>query len=243
MGFGWPGKMNKPFNPDFAIKTNSLNVAPMYLVKTPQIIQNLLPHYTWKIDTDEKVLHLTFDDGPIPEVTPWVLEQLARYDASATFFCVGENIKRNPSLLQEIIDAGHAVGNHTYNHLNAWKTENRPYFLNVMRCAHLVHSRLFRPPYGKLLPRQAGFLKRHYRIIMWDVLSGDFDPLITEEQCLQNVLKNAGKGSIVVFHDSRKAWENLKFTLPRVLEHFASKGYSFRNLDEALQSVEPLELN
>lgn len=214
----------------------------MYLVKTPQIIQNLLPNYTWKIDTREKVLYLTFDDGPIPEVTPWVLEQLASYQASATFFCVGENIRRNPELLQQIIEAGHAVGNHTYNHLNAWKTENRPYFLNVRRCAQLVHSRLFRPPYGKLLPRQAGFLQRHYRIVMWDVLSGDFDPMVSEEQCLQNVLKNARKGSIVVFHDSRKAWKNLQYTLPQVLDYFSAKGYVFHNLDQALQTVNPLAL-
>ncbi len=225
------------------IATQQLNVSPMYLVKTPQIIQNLLPNYTWKIDTNDKVLYLTFDDGPIPEVTPWVLDQLAKYDASATFFCVGENIKRNPGLLREIIDAGHAAGNHTYNHLNAWKTDNRPYFLNVRRCAQLVHSTLFRPPYGKLLPRQAGFLQRHYQIIMWDVLSGDFDPMITEEQCLRNVLKNAGKGSIVVFHDSKKAWENLQYTLPKVLAHFAAEGYSFRNLNEAVKTVEPLTMN
>lgn len=211
----------------------------MYLVKTPQIIQNLLPKYTWKVNTEEKVLYLTFDDGPIPTITPWVLQLLEKFNASATFFCVGENIKRNPQFLEEIIDAGHAVGNHTYNHLNAWKTENRPYFLNVRRCAQLVHSRLFRPPYGKLLPRQAGFLHRHYHIIMWDVLSGDFDPNISTEQCLQNVLNNAGKGSIVVFHDSKKAWENLRFALPRVLEHFSNLGYSFCNLHQAIRKDVP----
>ncbi|MCB0569297.1 MAG: polysaccharide deacetylase family protein [Phaeodactylibacter sp.] len=204
----------------------------MYLIKTPQFIQNLFPNYTWRIPTQEKVLYLTFDDGPIPEVTPWVLEQLEQYDAQATFFCVGDNIRKHPDVFRQVIEKGHAVGNHTYNHLNGWLSENIPYYHNVRHCANLAHSVLFRPPYGKLKPKQAQFLQRHYRIVMWDVLSGDFDPRLSEEQCLSNVVNNAEPGSIIVFHDSLKAEEKLRYVLPRVLEHFAMEGYQFGKLNE-----------
>ncbi|NBC06280.1 MAG: polysaccharide deacetylase family protein [Bacteroidetes bacterium] len=204
----------------------------MYLVKTPQIIQNLFPNFTWKIPAQEPVVYLTFDDGPIPRVTPWVLEQLSQFDAKATFFCVGDNIRKHPEVFQQVVDAGHSVGNHTSNHLNGWTTENIPYFHNVRHCANQVNSVLFRPPYGRLKPKQAQFLQRHYRIVMWDVLSGDFDPKITAEQCYSNVVNNAEPGSIVVFHDSLKAEETLKQVLPRVLQYFADKGYRFGQLNE-----------
>lgn len=203
----------------------------MYLVKTPQFIQGLFPNFTWHIPTEEKTLFLTFDDGPIPEVTPWVLEQLAVYEAKATFFCVGDNIRKHPEVFQQVIDAGHAVGNHTYNHLNGWASDNIPYFHNVRHCANQVHSVLFRPPYGRLTPKQAQFLLRHYRIVMWDVLSGDFDANITPEQCFQNVALHAAPGSIVVFHDSLKAFDNLRYALPQVLEHFSAQGYRFEKLN------------
>ncbi len=204
----------------------------MYLVKTPQIIQNLFPNFTWKIPTQDKVLYLTFDDGPVPGVTPWVLEQLQAYNAKATFFCVGDNIRKHPQVFQQVIAAGHAVGNHTFNHLNGWTTENIPYFHNVRHCANQVHSVLFRPPYGRLKPKQAQFLQRHYRIVMWDVLSGDFDPKISTAQCLANVTDNAESGSIVVFHDSVKAEDKLRTVLPQVLEHFSQQGYQFEKLNE-----------
>ncbi len=204
----------------------------MYLVKTPQFIQKLFPNFTWRIPTEEKVIHLTFDDGPIPEVTPWVLDQLAQHDAKATFFCVGENLGKYPDVLELVKKAGHALGNHTYNHLNGWLTDNVQYFLNVRRCAHALRSSLFRPPYGRMKPRQGDFLQRHYRIVMWDVLSGDFDPEISAEQCLENVLNNARKGSIIVFHDSLKAWEKLQYVLPRVLSHFSAQGFRFNHLEE-----------
>ncbi len=207
----------------------------MYLVKTPQFIQKLFPNFTWRIPTDEKVLHLTFDDGPIPVVTPWVLEQLAQHNAKATFFCVGDNVRKHYDVLEMVKKAGHAIGNHTFNHLNGWLTDNVQYFLNVRRCAHALRSNLFRPPYGRLKPRQGDFLQRHYRIVMWDVLSGDFDPEISAEQCLENVLSNAKQGSIVVFHDSLKAWDKLQFVLPKVLAHFASQGYRFARLEEKRQ--------
>lgn len=211
----------------------------MYLVKTPQFIQNLFPNFTWRIPTQEKVLFLTFDDGPIPEVTPWVLDQLSDYQAKATFFCVGDNVQKYPELFAQVRERGHSVGNHTYNHLNGWATDNIPYFHNVRHCAHLTDSALFRPPYGRLKPKQAQFLQRHYRIIMWDVLSGDFDPNLSQEDCLNNVMRNAGPGSIVVFHDSLKAKDKLAYVLPLVLENFAQAGYRFEALSEqGLQTQE-----
>jgi len=178
------------------------------------------------------VLYLTFDDGPIPEVTPWVLEQLEKFKAKATFFCVGDNVKKHPTVFEQVKKQGHAIGNHTSNHLNGWATDNVPYFHNVRHCASLVNSVLFRPPYGKLRPKQAQFLQRHYRIVMWDVLSGDFDAHVSPEQCFKNVINNAQNGSIVVFHDSLKAKENLEYALPAVLGYFSERGYRFERLKE-----------
>ncbi len=202
----------------------------MYLTKTPEFVQNFFPNFTWKIPTNEKVLYLTFDDGPIPEVTPWVLEQLNRYDAKATFFCVGDNIKKYPEIFDSVKEEGHTVGNHTFNHLNGWQTDNVAYFHNVRNGARMVDSDLFRPPYGKLTTRQVQFLQRHYRIVMWDVLSGDFDPKVSPEQCLTNVTNHAKPGSIIVFHDNVKSFDKLEYALPRVLEHFADQGYHFEGL-------------
>jgi peptidoglycan/xylan/chitin deacetylase (PgdA/CDA1 family) len=205
----------------------------MYLTRMPRLIQSLFPTYTWRVATEEKVLYLTFDDGPIPEITPWVLEVLKRYDAKATFFCVGDNVRRYPSVFKQILQDGHAAGNHTYNHISGWDSENIPYFHNVRHCANLVKSDLFRPPYGRLTPKQVQFLTRHYKIIMWDVLSGDFDAAVTNEECLNNVISAARKGSIVVFHDSLKASERMMYALPRVLEHFKQRGYRFESLKNA----------
>ncbi len=210
----------------------------MYLVKTPKFIQELFPNFTWKIPTEDKVLYLTFDDGPIPSVTPWVLEQLAQYNAKATFFCVGNNIKKHPEVFEQVQAAGHSIGNHTFNHLNGWTSDNIPYFHNIRHCANLTKTILFRPPYGKLRPRQTQFLLRHYRIVMWDVLSGDFDPNITEEQCLLNVTRNVEPGSIVVFHDSLKAEEKLRYALPKALAYFAEQGYRFEALNEQEMMVQ-----
>ncbi|MEL6141582.1 MAG: polysaccharide deacetylase family protein [Bacteroidota bacterium] len=206
----------------------------MYLVKTPKVIQNLFPNFHWRVETDEPVVYLTFDDGPIPGVTPWVLEQLAEFQARATFFCVGDNVRKHPELLADILDAGHSVGNHTMHHLDGWATENLPYFHDIRHCANQINSGLFRPPYGRIKPRQAQFLQRHYDIVMWDVLSGDFDPHLSPEDCVQNVIRNARPGSIVVFHDSLKAKEKLEYALPRALKHLAENGFRFGRLTSEL---------
>lgn len=211
----------------------------MYLVKTPRAIQKLFPNFHWTVNSAEApTLYLTFDDGPIPEVTPWIQEQLAAYDAKATFFCVGDNARKYPELLQATLDAGHSIGNHTMHHLDGWKTDNLPYFHNIRHCAKQVPGSLFRPPYGRIKPSQAQFLQRHYQIVMWDVLSGDFDPALTAEDCFQNVVRNVRPGSIVVFHDSLKAEDKVRATLPRVLAHYAALGYRFEALTPQLLTNE-----
>jgi peptidoglycan/xylan/chitin deacetylase (PgdA/CDA1 family) len=213
----------------------------MYLIHTPHFIQNLFPSFIWRVPTSEKKIFLTFDDGPIPNVTPWVLNLLDQYNAKATFFCVGDNVRKHPDIFQEVVDRGHIAGNHTFNHLNGWSTDNIPYFHNVRHCARIVEGSLFRPPYGKLKPKQIQFLTRHYEIIMWDVLSGDFDQSITPQQCYENVIQHSKEGSIVVFHDSVKAWENLKYTLPKMLDYLSKAGYSFEALNpQYMRQSEPI---
>ena len=208
----------------------------MYLIKTPRVIQKLFPTFHWRVErpTVQPTLYLTFDDGPIPHLTPWVLEQLAQYDAKATFFCVGNNVRRYPKVLQQVIDAGHTVGNHTMHHLDGWKTDNVPYFHDVRHCAKQLKTSLFRPPYGRLKPSQVQFLQRHYEIVMWDVLSGDFDPELTADDCYDNVVDNARPGSIVVLHDSLKAEEKVRDILPRLLAYYSERGYAFDRLTPEL---------
>ena len=198
-----------------------------YFVKTPPIIRKTYPKAIWNIPTESRIVYLTFDDGPIPEVTPWVLEQLRNFNAEATFFCVGKNVDANPSIYQHIIDEGHQPGNHTYNHINGWKTKDKEYIDNIEKCRGKVNSKLFRPPYGRMTPSQYSLISDNFSIIMWDVLSGDFDVNLPKEKCLGNILKNSKRGSIIVLHDSVKAREKLFYVLPKVLEHFSEKGYSF----------------
>ena len=215
----------------------------MYLVKTPKLIQNIFPSFIWKIPVSDRRIFLTFDDGPIPVVTPWVLKELRSYQAKATFFCVGENIKRHPEVFAQVCEEGHTVGSHTYNHLSGWSTDNLPYFLNVRKAASLLRSDYFRPPYGRIKPSQISFLSRHYKIIMWDVLSGDFDAKLSKSQCLENVLLSTRPGSIVVFHDSLKSFDKLQYVIPRMLEYFSKLGYRFDAItDAALASEKPYVL-
>lgn len=203
----------------------------MYLVKTPPILKTIFADFVWHIDTDIKEVYLTFDDGPIPGLTPWVLDILAEYNSKATFFCVGENVKKHRSIFDRIIQEGHTIGNHTYNHLNGWNTENEVYIQNVAECDNFMETNLFRPPYGKMKPSQSSVIKSEKTVVMWDVLSGDFDLSITKEKCLTNVIENYSQGSVIVFHDNIKAEEKLKYVLPSFLEHLAENGFVASNLD------------
>jgi len=203
-----------------------------YLVKTPNFIPKLFRNQVWNFSTKKKVLYLTFDDGPTPEITDWVLDTLQKYNAKATFFCIGKNIEQHPEIFQNILEQGHTVGNHTYNHLNGWKTNTEEYLQSILKTEKLIQkSKIFRPPYGKIKPSQTKLLIEHnYKIIMWSVLSGDFDSEITSEKCLNNVLKNTEKGSVIVFHDSIKAFEKLQIVLPQILEYFSKKGCIFKKI-------------
>lgn len=199
----------------------------MQLVRPPYAVRKLFSSLIWRIPTAEKKIYLTFDDGPIPEVTPWVLDVLKKHNAKATFFCIGHNVEKNACLYKQITDEGHSVGNHTYNHLNGWKTRNSEYFSNIEKCSALVRSNLFRPPYGKIKKSQISDLRSQYSLIMWDVLSYDFDRSVSPEKCLSNVVRYSREGSIIVFHDSLKAQRNLEYTLPKAIEQLSLKGFSF----------------
>lgn len=202
-----------------------------YWVKTHGIIKRLFPQFVWDRKNETKTVYLTFDDGPTPEITQWTLAQLEQYGAKATFFCIGNNIAQFPEIFKAVIDDGHTIGNHTFNHLNGWKTKTTTYIENVLQCRKQmdgfgINNLLFRPPYGKLQLFQSQQLRKQgYQIIMWDVLSADFDQEISPEKCLQNVLQNVKPGSIVVFHDSAKAFKNLKYTLPKTLEFLKNNDY------------------
>ncbi len=250
----------------------------MYFAQTPAIAKHLFKNIIWNIPEKEKIIYLSFDDGPTPEITEWTLECLNKFDAKATFFCIGKNIEKNPEIFQKIIAGNHSIGNHTYNHLNGWKTSAKDYMENVTKCEEAIgkwkmengkwkmevgrmksedgrrksevgrrkveHGRLkiedplptthypfFRPPYGKLTPAQYSLLHTKYSIVMWNVLSGDFDVSLPGEKCFNNVKKHIRNGSIVVFHDSEKASRNLFYALPKTLEYFSENGFRF----EALQ--------
>ena len=232
----------------------------MYFSKTPSIARYLFKGIIWNIPTKEKKIYLTFDDGPTPEITEWTLSILKKYNAKATFFCIAKNIEKYPEIFQKIISDDHSIGNHTYDHPNGWKTNTKEYLENVEKCnkvignqfsvtskqekrktgglhtKYRIQNTLFRPPYGKITYLQYSKLKdpplggRGASIVMWDVLSGDFDQKISGEKCFNNVRENAKEGSVVIFHDSEKASKNLFYALPETLEFFLGKGYSFEAL-------------
>jgi peptidoglycan/xylan/chitin deacetylase (PgdA/CDA1 family) len=214
----------------------------MVPAKTPRLVQLLGKGLQFRIETKEPVVYLTFDDGPIPGLTPWISDQLNYWGAKATFFMVGENILRQPSLVESLLKSGHALGNHTHNHLNGFKTRVSDYLANADACQQALESflpqgqpLLFRPPYGKISPRELFFLRKlGYHIVMWDVLSKDYDAEVPPNQVVQNVLDHAEPGSIIVLHDNLKAEANLKIALPRILAGLRQKGFRMENLWSAL---------
>lgn len=211
-----------------------------YWIKTNRFIKKIVSNYVWDIPNADHKIYLTFDDGPIPEITEWVLQALEKYNAKATFFCIGDNIRKYPKIFEKVIAGGHSIGNHTFNHLNGWKTSCDDYLENsflfeeqaLQSKIYNQKSKIFRPPYGKIKISQAKKLRQQgYKIIMWDILSADYDCNISQEKCLENVVKNIAPGSIIVFHDSLKAFPRLKFALPKALEILNKRGYLF----EAIQ--------
>jgi len=202
----------------------------MYWFHIPQWVRKKQPNCLWHIDTQKKELYLTFDDGPTPIVTPWVLAQLDAYQAKATFFLLGKQVEQYPEMVQMLLEAGHRIGNHTYSHRDGWFQRTTTYLKDVERAQMLIPKQeplLFRPPYGRMRASQERGLLNQYRIVMLDILAGDFDRSLTGERCAKEVIRHGGPGAIVVFHDSVKAFPRLQIALPKVLEHFASLGYQF----------------
>lgn len=203
-----------------------------YFVKTPGFLRSLYPSLKWKVNTDEKIIYLTFDDGPHATATPFVLDELQKFNAKATFFCLGKNVIAEPDIYRRIIEEGHKVANHTYDHLNGWKTADKKYIDNIRMAAQHIDSNLFRPPYGRITKFQSRVVREQLKmeVVMWDVLSGDFDLEMEPEKCAEQVILKSEAGSIVVFHDSEKAWPRLQVALPQVLKHFSAEGYRFAHL-------------
>ena len=207
-----------------------------YFIKIPWIVKKFFPNYVWDLNDGTKSIYLSFDDGPHPTITPWVLEELEKYNAAATFFCIGKNVALYPEVYKQIVGAGHAVGNHTYQHLNGWETDDKTYLADIQNASKLIRTGIFRPPYGRIRTRQARQLKNFpvdggLRIIMWDVLSGDFDPSFSPQHCIQNVQQNVTAGSIIVFHDSEKAFPNLRVALPATLAFLKESGYAMKKME------------
>ncbi|MFL5740453.1 MAG: polysaccharide deacetylase family protein [Flavisolibacter sp.] len=201
-----------------------------YFIKTPWLVKQIFSSYIWSLPAKDGAVYLSFDDGPHPLITPWVLDELKKFGALATFFCIGNNVVQYPEVYERILDEGHAVGNHTFHHLNGWKTPVKKYLEDVSRASQIIDSNLFRPPYGRIKNEQARQISSAIgnadaKIIMWDVLSADFDSAYSPQQCYAHVEENVTAGSIVVFHDSEKAFENLKMVLPRTLQFLKASGY------------------
>lgn len=221
------------------------------MFRTPFILPLFFPALTWRVNTIEKELFLTFDDGPIPGPTEFVLETLKKFDAKATFFCIGDNIKKYPEIARRIITDNHQIANHTFNHLKGWGTSTEKYVSNVALCQKEIDNllpgsdeqvvedgglkkSLFRPPYGRIRSKQINALTRQYRIVMWDVLTSDYSQSLSPGDCLRGTISAARPGSIIVFHDSLKAQSNMTYALPRCIEHFSNLGYQFKALPNSL---------
>jgi peptidoglycan-N-acetylglucosamine deacetylase len=223
----------------------------MFIHKTNFLMRALYPNFIWRLQNEKKEIFLTFDDGPIPEVTEFVLEELKKYQAKATFFCIGGNIEKYSNIFQMLVNQQHTIGNHTFNHLRGWDTEDKIYIDNFEKCEKIIEDRcsmfdvrnsefehqtsniehrLFRPPFGRIKRSQAKEILKTHEIVMWDVLTGDYDHSLSKERVLSKTIQHTEQGSIVLFHDSIKASKNMMYTLPRFLEHFSEKGYTFKSL-------------
>jgi peptidoglycan/xylan/chitin deacetylase (PgdA/CDA1 family) len=202
----------------------------MFKHTIPSIFPLIAPNVTWKVKTNDKVLYLTFDDGPHPSITPLVLNILDEFNAKATFFCVGENVTKYPDIFNQILSKGHAVGNHTYNHIKGWQTSDNAYMDNIKKAAEVIPSNLFRPPYGRIKPSQIKLLKNNYRIIMWSVLTRDYDKNLNPHKTLIKLNKLIKAGDVIVYHDSEKAEQNMLIMLKGVLQHFHQLHYTFKAL-------------
>ena len=200
----------------------------MFIEQVTGFVRNLFPKALWRMNPNEKAVYLTFDDGPIPVVTPWVVELLGHYDIKATFFMVGDNVRKHPKEYKLVVDAGHRVGNHTFNHLKGLFTDTREYLANVEKADAMIHSNLFRPPHGMLRRSQYKELSKRYQFVMWDLVTRDYSKRLNGEEVLAIVKRLVRNGSIITFHDSLRSEENLKYALPRAIEWLQGQGYSFK---------------
>jgi len=201
----------------------------MKIIKIPKWFQLLFPSIIWRFKEKEKIIYLTFDDGPTKELTFWILKELEKYNAKATFFCLGKNIEKHKENFHLISKKEHQIGNHTFNHLNGWNTKNTNYFEDIEKCQKIYQSKLFRPPFGRINLSQINKLKKEYKIIMWDINCWDFDS--DKKSNSSKILKNIESGSIVLLHDNLKSKKKLRVILPKILSHFTKKGYSFKAID------------
>lgn len=208
------------------------------IVHPPNFLRQFFKNFLWKINPEEgrKVIYITIDDGPIPELTPGTLEMLAEFGAKATFFCVGENVQRYPDIYQQIVKGGHSVGNHTFNHLKGSRTKIKEYVQNVHLADEYIKTKLFRPPHGILRKPQARIINKEKKVVLWDVLSEDYNRRLSPEQCWKNVERNTTSGSIIVFHDNIKAEPRQRFSLRQTLEHFGALGYEFAPIPDGVNN-------
>lgn len=200
----------------------------MFIERPPQFIRWLYPRACWRMSASKQAVYLTFDDGPIPEITPWVLDVLDKYHIKATFFMVGDNVRKYPDEFKMVVKRGHRIGNHTYNHLQGIKVNAKRYMANIEKSERYLTTDLFRPPHGLMRLSQYRALQEHYRVIMWDLVTRDYDSKLTGEQVLDKVKRYVRPGSIITFHDSVRSINNLRYALPRAIEWLLSEGYEFK---------------
>jgi len=197
------------------------------LIKTPSFIRYIYPSLIWNKEKSRKTIYLTFDDGPCKDLSNFVLDELKKYQAKATFFYLGKQVEKYPKIIERCINENHQIGNHSYSHLNGWKTKNKKYYKDINKASKLINSNLFRPPYGRIKISQIKHLKKKYKIVMWDVLSWDFDENTCAKKCFKNIIENTSSGSIIVLHENEKTHKKVKEVLPKILNYFSSKGFTF----------------